>query len=51
MKILIFLIFIPLNVNTYSQTIIPDISARVDTSKTAIKQVYNLYKKLYKFQT
>lgn len=44
MKKLIFLVFIFLNVNTYSQTIIPDISARVDTSKVAIKQVYNLYK-------
>lgn len=44
MKRLIFLILISLNVNSYSQTIIPDISARVDTSKTTIKQVYNLYK-------
>ena len=42
MKLLILLIFISLN--TYSQNIIPDISARVDTSKTATKQVYNLYK-------
>lgn len=44
MKKLIFLILIFSNVSSYSQTIIPDISARVDTSKTAIKQVYNLYK-------
>jgi hypothetical protein len=42
MKLLILLIFISLN--TYSQNTIPDISARVDTSKTATKQVYNLYK-------
>lgn len=44
MKKLIFLIIISINVNTYSQTITPEISARVDTSKTAVKQVYNLYK-------
>ncbi|MBW4362715.1 hypothetical protein [Flavobacterium taihuense] len=42
MKIHILLIFISLNI--YSQNIIPEISARVDTSKTATKQVYNLYK-------
>lgn len=42
MKIHILLIFVTLNI--YSQNIIPEISARVDTSKTATKEVYNLYK-------
>ncbi|TDE00360.1 hypothetical protein [Flavobacterium sandaracinum] len=44
MKNIFPFIFILINTAAYSQTIIPDISARVDTSKTVIKSVYHLYK-------
>lgn len=44
MKNIIFITILLLSFLANSQTIIPDITARVDTSKTAIKEVYNLYK-------
>jgi hypothetical protein len=44
MKKIIFFTVIFINTVNYSQTISPDISARVDTSKTVIKDVYHLYK-------
>lgn len=44
MKNNILIIILLITNFTYSQKIIPDITARVDTSKTAIKEVYHLYK-------
>ena len=44
MKKIFTLIILFLTTIASSQNFIPDISARVDTSKTAVKEVYHLYK-------
>ena len=44
MKSLILIAAFLLTILGYSQTIVPDITARVDTSKVAIKSIYHLYK-------
>ncbi|WP_157813367.1 hypothetical protein [Flavobacterium sp. 5] len=38
------IVVILISIGTNGQTIVPNISARVDTSKVAIKEVYHLYK-------
>jgi len=44
MKTIICSIIFFINFFVSAQTIIPDITARVDTSKTAVKEVYHVYK-------
>jgi hypothetical protein len=44
MKKIIFFILLFTAINGFSQIITPDISARVDTSNIAIRDVYHLYK-------